>query len=62
MKLSTHPLAQLAASDPAVETPMDQALILRLRVSLAGLLTKGDQFAATGGEDAEGVGGATAQG
>jgi nitric oxide dioxygenase len=47
MKLSTHPLAQLAASDPAVETPMDQALILRLRVSLAGLLTKGDQFAAT---------------
>jgi nitric oxide dioxygenase len=47
MKLSTHPLAQLAASDPAVETPMDQALILRLRISLAGLLTKGDQFAAT---------------
>jgi hemoglobin-like flavoprotein len=47
MKLSTHPLAQLTVSDPAVQPPMDQALILRLRVSLAGLLIRGDQFAAT---------------
>ena len=37
----------VTATDPAVSTPMDQSLILRLRVSLAGVLTRGDQFAAT---------------
>jgi hemoglobin-like flavoprotein len=43
MKISTHPLAQQSPSGPAA--PLDQRLILRLRVSLARLLTKGDELA-----------------
>lgn len=45
MKLSTHPLAEpLPASSPL---PVDHYLVLRLRLSCARLLLKGDQLATT---------------
>jgi hemoglobin-like flavoprotein len=45
MKLSTHPLAEpLPAGAPL---PVDHSLVLRLRLSCARLLLKGDQLATT---------------
>jgi hemoglobin-like flavoprotein len=44
MKLSTHPLAEPLPR--GVAAPADERLILRLRVSLAGLLAKGDALSA----------------
>lgn len=46
MKLTAHPLAELPLSE-AQATALDQQLILRLRVSLAELLSQGDRLAVT---------------
>jgi hemoglobin-like flavoprotein len=47
MKLSIHPLAEplSTGATAAAAAPLDQRLILRLRVSLARLLGKGDELA-----------------
>ena len=42
MKLSTHPLADNLSNSPSA--PLDQQLILRLRVSFARLLRNGDEL------------------
>ena len=45
MKLSTHPLAERTPG--AAPAPLDERLILRLRLSLARFLARGDELAAT---------------
>jgi eukaryotic-like serine/threonine-protein kinase len=48
MKLTAHPLAApLPDEGTGVELPVDRQLMLRLRISLALLLTRGDQLAST---------------
>jgi nitric oxide dioxygenase len=48
MKLATHPLAEPLPSDAAAaKVPVDDQLILRLRVSLARLLANGGDLAVT---------------
>jgi nitric oxide dioxygenase len=47
VKLTAHPLAESLPADAVKAAPMDQHLMLRLRVSLAQLLTKGDQLTTT---------------
>ena len=47
MKVTAHPLAEPLPSQADAAAPTDPHLVLRLRVSLALLLAKGDQLTAT---------------
>ena len=47
MKLTTHPLAEPLPAAPFTAAPVDGELVLRLRLSLAGLLARGDALTAT---------------
>src|SRR5687768_15873541 len=47
MKLTAHPLAAPLPDGTGLELPVDRQLMLRLRISLALLLTRGDQLAST---------------
>jgi hemoglobin-like flavoprotein len=47
MKLTAHPLAERLPAEASDVAPLDQSIILRLRISLARLLAKGDQLGTT---------------
>jgi len=47
MKLTAHPLAELPRVDASGDTPVNQSLVLRLRLSLAQTLARDNQLAVT---------------
>src|SRR5688572_10296405 len=47
MKLTAHPLAEALPPETTAAAPTDKTLALRLRISFALMLTKGEQLAET---------------